>query len=267
MSTLGFERIANPYLRAGLSREAFVGEILGHVPPFPPYYKRMKQVNSRGADPLPTLPGATTAIGARDFHNMVDSGHVVIDLRDQLSFGAGHIPGAFGIGAHGHLSAWAAWVVPYDTPILLVAPHESDINPAVRSLVRVGLDDVRGYLEGGIERWIAEGFAVTHTPQAAPAELMAELPRGRVKVIDVRSDEEWSDGHIAGAEHVMGGVIAEHALSLPRDGVTLALVCGSGYRSTVAASVLERTGFTNLLNVTGGMAAWQHAGLPVRHGE
>jgi hydroxyacylglutathione hydrolase len=95
---------------------------------------------------------------------------------------------------------------------------------------------------------------------------MADLPRGRVKVIDVRSDEEWSEGHIAGAEHVMGGEIAEHALSLPRDGVTLALVCGSGYRSTVAASVLERTGFTNLLNVTGGMAAWQHAGLPVRRG-
>ena len=267
MSTLGFERIANPYLRAGLSREAFVAEILEHVPPFPPYYKRMKQVNSRGADPMPTLPGATTAIGARDFHNLVDSGHVVIDLRDQLSFGAGHIPGAFGIGAHGNLSTWAAWVVPYDAPILLVAPHASDIGPAVRSLIRVGLDDVRGYLEGGIERWIAEGFAVTHTPQAAPAELMADLPRGRVKVIDVRSDEEWSEGHIAGATHVMGGEIAEHALSLPRDGVTLALVCGSGYRSTVAASVLERTGFSNLLNVTGGMAAWQHAGLPVRRGE
>ena len=265
MSTLGFERIANPYLRAGLSRDAFVAEILGHVPPFPPYYKRMKQVNSRGANPLPTLPGAATAIGARDFRSLVDSGHVVIDLRDQLSFGAGHIPGAFGIGAHGSLSTWAAWVVPYDTPILLVAPHASDIDAAVRALIRVGLDDVRGYLEGGIERWIAEGYPVAHTPQATPSELMAELPRGRVKVIDVRTDEEWNDGHIDGATHVMGGEIAERALSLPRDGVTLALVCGSGYRSTVAASVLERTGFTNLLNVTGGMAAWQHAGFPVRH--
>jgi hydroxyacylglutathione hydrolase len=266
MSTLGFERIANPYLRAGLSREAFVTEILEHVPPFPQYYKRMKQLNSRGPDALPTLPGTTTAIGARDFHNLVDSGHVVIDLRDQLSFGAGHIPGAFGIGVHGSLSTWAAWVVPYDTPILLVAPHASDIEPAVRSLVRVGLDDVRGYLEGGIERWIAEGYTVTHTPQATPAELMAELPRGRVQVIDVRSDEEWNEGYIAGATHVMGGEIAERALSLPREGVTLALVCGSGYRSTVAASVLERTGFTNLLNLTGGMSAWQHAGLPVRNG-
>lgn len=267
MSTLGFERIANPYLRAGLSRDAFVAEILGHVPPFPPYYKRMKQVNSRGADPLPMLPGAATAIGAREFRSLVDSGHVVIDLRDQLSFGAGHIPGAFGIGAHGSLSTWAAWVVPYDTPILLVAPHASDIDEAVRALIRVGLDDVRGYLEGGIERWIAEGYPVAHTPQATPSELIAELPRGRVKVIDVRTDEEWNDGHIDGATHVMGGEIAERALSLPRDGVTLALVCGSGYRSTVAASVLERTGFTNLLNVTGGMAAWEHAGLPLRHGD
>jgi hydroxyacylglutathione hydrolase len=263
MSTLGFERIANPYLRAGLSREHFVAELLGHVPPFPPYYKRMKQVNARGAEALATLPGER-AIPTREFHRLVDSGHVVIDLRDQLSFGAGHIPGAFGIGASGQLSMWAAWVVPYDTPILLVAPHPSDADHAVRALVRVGLDDVRGYLEGGIEHWIAEGYPVTHTRQAAPTELMAELARGKVQVIDVRTDEEWNAGHIAGATHVMGGEIAKHALSLPRDGVTLALVCGSGYRSTVAASVLERTGFTNLVNVTGGMAAWQHAGLPVR---
>ena len=263
MSTLGFERIANPYLRAGVTRQDFVAQVLSHVPPFPPYYKRMKQVNARGADPLPTLPG-TNAIPVREFHNLIESGHVVIDLRDQLSFGAGHIPGAFGIGASGNLSTWASWVVPYDTPILLVAPHPSDVDPAVRALVRVGLDDVRGYLEGGIERWIAEGYLVTHTPQAAPTELVAELPRGRLQVIDVRSDEEWKAGHIAGAMHVMGGHVAERALSLPREGVTLALVCASGYRSTVAASVLERTGFTNLVNVTGGMAAWQHAGLPGR---
>jgi hydroxyacylglutathione hydrolase len=85
-----------------------------------------------------------------------------------------------------------------------------------------------------------------------------------MRVIDVRSDEEWEAGHVESAEHLMAGTLAEHAQMLPRDGVTLALMCGSGYRSTVAASVLERTGFTNLLNVTGGMAAWRHAGLPVQ---
>jgi hydroxyacylglutathione hydrolase len=262
MSTLGFERVANPYLRAGLSREAFVAEILGHVPPFPPYYKRMKQLNSRGPAPL-DLPQALRAIDAHEFHEHVESGYVVVDVRAQLSFGAGHIPGAFGVGMAGSQSTWAAWVVPYETPLLIVCDHPADADATRRALVRVGLDDVRGYLEGGMSTWIENGLPVAHTRQISPHELAAELPRGRVAVVDVRSDEEWSDGHVAGARHLMAGTLADHATSLPRDGVTLALMCGTGYRSTVAASVLERTGFTNLVNLTGGMAAWQHAGLPV----
>jgi hydroxyacylglutathione hydrolase len=262
MSTLGFERVANPYLRTGLGRDAFVAEILGHVPPFPPYYRRMKQLNARGPAPLDVLPGLK-ALEAYEFRTLVENGCVVVDVRDQLAFGAGHIPGAFGVGVNGNLSTWAAWVVPYDTPLLLVCDHSGDAEQAVRALVRVGLDDVRGFLDGGMGTWIGEGFPVAHTRQAAPVELAAELPRGHLQVIDVRSDEEWQAGHVAGARHLMAGTLAEHATSLPKDGVTLALICGTGYRSTVAASILERTGFSNLVNVTGGMAAWQHAGLPM----
>jgi hydroxyacylglutathione hydrolase len=264
MSTLGFERVANPYLRAGLGRETFVAEILEHVPPFPPYYKRMKQLNARGPVSL-DLPRALTPIEAHEFHTLIESGHLIVDVRDQLAFGAGHIPGAFGIGVSGHLSTWAAWVVPYDTPLLIVCDHPADAEQAMRALVRVGLDDVKGFLDGGMDTWIASGLPVAHTPQLSPIELAAELPRGNMKVIDVRTDEEWADGHVAGARHLMAGTLADHATNLPRNGVTLALVCGSGYRATVSASVLERQGFTNLVNVTGGMAAWRHAGLPVEH--
>jgi hydroxyacylglutathione hydrolase len=114
-----------------------------------------------------------------------------------------------------------------------------------------------------MEAWIAEGYPVTHMRQATPSELAEELAGGHVRVIDVRSDEEWKSGHVAGASHIMGGYLADHATTLPRTGITLALVCSTGYRSTVAASVLERTGFANLVNVTGGMAAWVHAGLPL----
>jgi hydroxyacylglutathione hydrolase len=262
MSTLGFERVANPYLRAGLGRDAFVAEILGGVPPFPPYYKRMKQLNARGPATL-DLPRGLKPVDAHDFHALVDSGYVVVDVRDQLAFGAGHIPGAFGIGTSGSQSTWAAWVVPYETPLLIVCDQPADAETTMRALVRVGLDDVQGYLDGGMGTWIGNGYPVAHTRQVSPIELAAELPRGRVTVVDVRSDDEWSDGHVAGALHLMAGTLADHATSLPRDGVTLALMCGTGYRSTVAASVLERTGFTNLVNLTGGMAAWQHAGLPV----
>jgi len=265
MSTLGFERIANPYLRRDLTRDAFIDAILGNVPPFPPYYKRMKVLNARGAERLDNLPGRSP-LAVRDFKALVDSGHVVIDLRDQLSFGAGHIAGAFGIGASGGLSTWASWVVPYETPLLLVTPRPDLVDDAVRALVRVGLDEIRGYLDGGMDAWIQAGYPVTHTPQATPSEIADGVARGAVHLLDVRSDAEWAGGRAAGARHIMGGVLADRLDQLPRDGKPLAVICGTGYRSTVAASVLERAGFAPLVNVTGGMAAWDHAGLPVDKG-
>jgi hydroxyacylglutathione hydrolase len=264
MSTLGFERVANPYLRAGLSREAFVAELLAHVPPFPPYYKRMKVLNARGATPMPHLPGLHE-VPAREFHTLIDSGYVVVDLRDQLSFGAGHIPGAFGIGIAGNLSTWAAWMVPYDAPILLVPGRPDEVDEAVRALIRVGLDDVRGYLDGGMTKWIAAGYPVTHTRQLTPPELVNERARSPIHVLDVRSDDEWRLGHVAGARHILAGHVADRVQELPADSAPIAVMCGTGYRSTVVASVLERAGIKNVINVTGGMAAWMHAGLEVEH--
>ena len=261
MTTLGFERLANPYLRKGLTREAFIDEILGDLPPFPPYYKLMKVLNSRGADPF-DAEREIEGIRAKDFHQLIDDGHVVIDLRDQLAFGAGHIPGSFGIGSWGSLSTWAAWVVPYETPILLVGAHHEPIDEAVRALARVGLDDVRGYLDGGIEKWIAAGYPVTHVRQLTPAEFVDVRLETPMQVVDVRTNDEWKDGHVAGARHIMGGKLVEHLAELPRD-LPVALICGSGYRSTVAASVLARAGFENVVNITGGMAAWEQAALPV----
>jgi hydroxyacylglutathione hydrolase len=261
MTTLGFERLANPYLRKGLTRESFIDEILGNVPPFPPYYKLMKVLNSRGADPF-DAEREIEEIRAKDFHQLIDDGHVVIDLRDQLAFGAGHIPGSFGIGSRGSLSTWAAWVVPYETPILLVGARHEPMEEAVRALARVGLDDVRGYLDGGMEKWIAAGYPVTHVRQLAPAEFVDVRLETPMQVVDVRTNDEWKDGHVAGARHIMAGRLVEHLAELPRD-LPVALICSSGYRSTVAASVLERAGFEDIVNITGGMAAWGHSGLPI----
>jgi hydroxyacylglutathione hydrolase len=262
MSTLGFERVANPYLQPGLGRAAFIEKILGNVPPFPPYYRRMKTVNSSGLPSLNGLPGLN-AVGVNAFKALIDRGHVVIDLREQLAFGGGHIPGAFGIGAGQDLSTWAAWVVPYDTPILLVDADASRIETAVRSLVRVGLDDVQGHLEGGMKAWRAAGLPETQTPQLAPRALNARLARGeQFRLVDVRSDSEWQSGHIKGARHIMGGFLADRVAEV-RDGAgDIAVVCGAGYRSTVAASVLERAGIAPVYNVTGGMTAWTQEGLP-----
>lgn len=262
-STLGYERIANPYLDRDSSREAFVERLLRDVPPFPPYYRRMKRLNSMGPTMLEGLPGRQP-LAASEFRALLDSGHVVIDLRDQRAYGRGHIPGSFAIPFDPDLSQWAAWVVPYDSPILLIPADPGQLDPAVRALVRVGLDDVRGYLDGGFDAWAGEGYPVAETRQLTPVELMQRLGEGgEIELVDVRTDEEWRAGHIDGARHIMGGWLADRLDELPRDGATVATLCASGFRSSVAASVLERAGFTRLANVVGGMSAWRAAGLPV----
>jgi hydroxyacylglutathione hydrolase len=262
MSTLGFERVANPYLNRRLSRDEFVDRILSSAPPFPPYYTRMKRLNSAGPALLNGLPGLE-AIPAERVRDLLAHGHVAIDLRDQLVFGNGHITGAFGIGAGQSLSTWASWVVPYDTPIVLVADDPAAVREAIRSLVRVGLDRVVGYLDGGMTSWTTAGFPVSALAQATPEALRDRIARdSTLTILDVRSDGEFADGHIEGALHIMGGTLQDRVHEL-RGREPIAIACGSGYRSTVAASVLERAGFTDLVNLTGGMAAWTRAGLPV----
>jgi len=262
ISTLGFERIANPYLDPGLSETQFVEKILGSAPPFPPYYRRMKTLNSAGPPILDGLPGRD-AIGLEEFHALSEAGHVVVDLRDHLAFGGGHIPNAFGIGVDGSLSTWAAWVVPYETPILLVAENAFAVDPAIRALVRVGLDQIRGWLEGGMNAWRQQGLPIATLPQVSIPELARARNEGSMDVLDVRGDGEWSEGHIEGAVHVHGGMVEERLDEIPRNGRPLAVICGSGYRSTVAASVLKRAGFRDVRNVPGGMRGWKSARLPV----
>ena len=261
-STIGFERASNPYLDPDLGEEPFVERILASAPPFPPYYLRMKQLNVVGASAVPPLPGSE-AIPVSDFRARVDEGWTVVDVRDADAFGAGHIPGSFGIGLGRYLSTWAAWVVPYDTPIVLVAPDPASVEEAVRALVRVGLDDVRGYLDGGIDAWRETGLPLARLPQLPVTELRERIRGGNgPAVLDVRSDQEWRSGHVQGAIHVMGGELPDRLDEVPADGTGVAVMCGSGYRSTVAASVLQRAGFERVFNVPGGMGAWRAAGLP-----
>ncbi len=258
-TTLGQERQSNPYLDPALSREAFVQRVLASAPPFPPYYRRMKRVNAEGPALLEELPGQG-GLDVEDFHGRVKAGHVVIDLRNQTEFGAGHVPEALGIGAGRMLSMWAAWVVPYDTPLLLIG-EDATIEEATRALIRVGLDDVRGWLRGGMAAWTSAGLPVQHTGQITPQALHQQLASAeRPQVLDVRTEAEWRDGHLAGALHIMGGYLPDKTGDVPRDR-PLVVMCGSGYRSTIAASVLERAGFTQVTNLTGGMQAWKAAGL------
>jgi hydroxyacylglutathione hydrolase len=263
-STLGRERLSNSFF-ADPDRASFVRHILGNVPPFPSYYRRMKRVNSEGPRLLDELPGGQAIAPAR-FREWLDREEtVVVDLRSPKAFGAGHIPGALNIGAGSSLSTWAAWLVPYDRPILLVNEEGSDPEPARRSLVRVGLDDVRGSLEGGMASWRKQGWEQREIEQVTAVELEERRRRGPTTILDVRSAGEWAAGHIEGSRHVMGGDLPERLGELPRD-TAIHVICATGYRAGVAASLLRRAGFTNVVNVSDGLVAWKERGLPLATG-
>jgi hydroxyacylglutathione hydrolase len=262
-TTLGYEREANPYLQP-MSEDAFVKKILSNVPPFPEYYVRMKGLNSKGAKALDGLP-KPAPITPEDFVSIVDKGELIVDVREALAFGGGHIENSINIGMPDQLGFWGAWFIPYEKPFYLVVDSESKVPEYVRALVRVGLDDVKGYLKPGFSSWANRGNDFVDLPQASVHFLNDLIEMGEeLSIIDVRSESEWNSGHIDIAKHVYLGEIAKQAkkLNLNKEKPVFC-ICGGGSRSSVAGSILKRNGFEQVYNVFGGMSAWKGAKLPV----
>jgi hydroxyacylglutathione hydrolase len=249
-STLGYERLSQPLFK--LDEEAFVHEILASVPPMPSYHPRMKALNSKGATSVANLPGKNAVSPARMAALLADDSFKVVDLRRPEAFGGAHIPGALNIGAGQNLSLWAGWIISPDKRLLFVN-DKGDDEEARRSLVRVGLDQIEGFLEGGMPAWISAGMGFTRTTQLSTKEV-AERDH-KTQILDVRSNREWCSGHIEDAIHIPLGDLEDRASELQK-GSNILVICGSGYRSSIAASLLQANGFVNIASIHGGMAAW-----------
>lgn len=263
-STLGMERKTNPYLNKEYSQDEFVDIILSKSPPFPEYYKRMKKINSDGPAILDGLPGIHNKLRPQEWHDMTkEEGVQILDLRHPLAFGGGHFPGSVNVQQDTTLSSWAPWVIEYDKPIYLVADEEDHIEEAIRRLVQVGLDEVKAYLID-LTSWIHAGHNFAQIPQRSVEELNEKLGENeQVRVIDVRSDNEWEDGHIKGSEHIYLGYLPEKLNEIPDKDKPVYTICGGGFRSSIAASILQKNGFTNVMNTFGGMTGWKAAGLEI----
>jgi hydroxyacylglutathione hydrolase len=264
-STLGYERFCNAYMENRPERE-FVDVVLGSVPEFPDYYRRMKRVNSEGPKVLGGVPEGTALNPAGFAEQLRNLDAIVLDLRRPEAFGGAHIPGSFNIGAGQNLSMWAGWVLPYDRPILLAGDASVNLDEARRSLIRVGFDEIAGHLKGGVQAWIEAGLDQAHVRQISVRDLREMQTRGEDPfVLDVRSPGEWASGHIEGAQHIPGGQLPSRTGEAPRDR-TVHVICGSGYRSSVAVSVLKRAGVGDVINVVGGMGAWTSQSFPTVRG-
>lgn len=258
-STIGYERRFNRFLQIDNLKE-FTDYALGTAPPMPHYYPVMKKINAEGPEVIGNLP-RVPALPPKAFKDAVEKkAGVLVDTRMMLSFGGGHIPGALNIGGSPILSIWAGWMLDPEKPILLVLESDDDLENIVRLFIRTGYTKFAGYLVGGMKAWQAAGFPLDEIGQMSVHQLNQ---RGRdLQIVDVRSPREWKKGHVPGARHIFVPELRDRVNELDRNKPTI-VYCGSGYRSSIASSVLKAAGFKQLWNVPGSWEAWRAAKLPV----
>ncbi len=259
-STIGEQRRSN-YALQPMPRDAFVKMMTADLPEVPQYFPVDVELNRAGADPLQTpLP---KALKPAEVQARSQEGAVVLDVRDAASYGAGHVPGSLNVALQGQFASWAGTLIPAGRQVVIVADEGARVREAITRLARVGLENVAGYLDGGIESWDKAGLPVAERPQVSVLELQAWQAEGRagLRVLDVRRPGEYQAGHVPGALSIPLDRLERELASVPKAD-PLAVICAGGYRSSAATSILERHGFADVVNVTGGTNAWVAAGYP-----
>ena len=261
-TTIGYERKTNVVLSRVSSSEEFVDECIriDNLPAVPPYWRRMRSQNLAGP-PLLGVLGEPPAIQADEMEARSRAGAVVLDARSVEAFWGAHIPGALHVALGSSFSTWAGTVLEENAEVLLVLDSPSDLWDATWQLLRIGYPPPTGWLSGGMHAWRTGGKPMTSIPQMTVHELADGMSEGHLEVLDVRQPAEWAEGHIEGATYLTGAELPDRLDEVPRN-KRVAVVCGSGFRSSVAASYLLAHDHPNAVNVSGGMGAWQASGLP-----
>ena len=262
-STIGEQRKFN-YALQPMTKEQFVKLMVTDLPEAPAYFSKDAEINRTGADALTGLPQAA-ALSPAEVLELTEHGSVILDVRDAADFGAGHLPGALNIGLGGQFASWAGSLIPMTSPIVIVAESDEKVEEAQLRLARVGLENVQGYLAGGMNAWKEAGLDLASIRQITVAELKDLIEtRPNLQLIDVRRMAEYESGHAPGA---ISSPLAKLRDSLPhlnlKPNAQTAVICAGGYRSSAASSIMQQAGLTDLLNVAGGTKAWINAGYEV----
>ena len=253
-STLGYEKRYN-WAFNKKSEAEFVDAVLTGQPEPPKYFAKMKRVNKEG----PAILGGfhiPAKLDAARLPELIERKALVIDTRPATEYAAGHLLGTINIPFNSSFVTWAGWLVQTDDFYLIVdsATASARLEELSRSLALIGIDRITGYFDASA----AIGRATI--PQITPKELAPTLKN--VTVLDVRSANEWDEGHLAGATHIPLGYLVDRLGDIPPN-IPVVVQCQSGGRSSIAASILERAGFRDVSNLIGGLSAWTASGLPI----
>ncbi len=241
-----------------MEKDEFVRMMTTDLPEAPAYFGRDVEANRGGAEALGKLP-KPVPLSPAEVEARRRAGAVVLDTRPASEFAAGHVPGAMHMGLSGQFASWGGTLLPAGAPIVLVTEDEERVAESQTRLARVGIETIVGFLGGGIAAWDAAGLPLAKTEQVGVDELAARIAEGGAgQVLDVRRPGEWKAGHIASALHIPLNELSARAAELDPSRPTH-IICASGYRSSIATSLLEQKGFTHTVNVVGGMTAWTAA--------
>ena len=251
-STLGYERMHNPALQND-NRDAFIARKLAEDHFYPRYFKQMEKYNLEGPPPLAELP-RPTALTPDDFARAMEDGMLVIDIRSPEAYAGAHLPGSFSLPLE-MLPAFAGMFLEYTRPLGLVVEDSTQIDDAVRGLVRIGYDKVTAFLAGGLHAWETSGRRYEQVQAIHITDLETRIDKAeQFTLLDVRSKEEFQSGHLRGAQHIYVGDLATK-LDQVADGRPVTTYCNSGQRAMIAASLLQRRGIDPVENCLGSIAA------------
>jgi glyoxylase-like metal-dependent hydrolase (beta-lactamase superfamily II)/rhodanese-related sulfurtransferase len=256
-STIGTERLTNYALQIK-DRDEFIRQMTSNLPARPDYFLEDAAINRAGAAPLTELP-ELQPIAPAELKHMLDKGAIALDVRPGDQFADAHVPGSINIALSGQFASWAGAVLGLSSQPVLIADTKDQLAEARMRLARVGIEDVRGYLDGGVQAWKRAGFDLAQLPQMTVRELATD--DHILQVLDVRRQGEWEAGHIPGAHWYPLDRFKAALPPLDRNVMT-AVHCKSGYRSMIASSLLKRAGYKDVINVIGGFDAWEQAQLP-----
>ena len=262
VSSLGDQRRLN-YALQPMSKEEFIRLVTADQPDAPPYFTYDAILNTRERATLDhNLEQVLHPIDLDEVLAMGDAGAQILDVRDPAEYAKGHLAGSINIGLGGQYATWAGTVLDRTKPIVIIAEPGREQEAALR-LGRIGFDHVKGYMKDGMEALAERPDLVWPTERITAPMVAEELASADPPLLlDIRNPREWVTKHIDGSVNVPLNHLQERIAEIPRDR-RIAVHCAGGYRSSIAASILHQYGITNLIEMAGGLAAWDAAKLPV----
>ncbi len=260
--TLGNQKKVNYALRADMTREEFIAELLDGLTPPPAYFPQNVLMNIQGYESLDTImTKADTPLSPKEFEAVANQSEaIILDVRNEDDFVKEHIPGSIFIGLHGQFAPWVGALI-RDTKqsLLIIAPKGMEVETITR-LSRIGFDNCLGYLEGGLEAWKAAGFEIDTIESVSPEEFASNYENAIV--VDARRESEYKAEQVVNAINIPLDYINEHLAEVPKDD-TFYLHCAGGYRSVIMASVLKARGYHNMINVEKGIVGIKNTSVPM----